>query len=171
MASERDKKQRLEDNKGVEDGTIRKGKGGKSIRKYDSESGRWKKVSIKAAAKRKATAKRYGSVLKRGGRDDSGSRPSSRSDKNVGLGGSAPTFRRPGRRPVQEKVVNVKTDPGEARRAKARAALSARTSAKSPRKIPNGFVVLRGDPPKKYKWNGERFERYTGPRPPSPKRS
>jgi hypothetical protein len=62
MASERSKKQRLEDNKGVRDGTIRRGKGGKSIRKYDAKSGRWKKMSLKGAA----AAKKYGSVSQRG---------------------------------------------------------------------------------------------------------
>lgn len=62
MPSERSKKQRLEDNKGVRDGTIRKGKDGKVLRKYDAKSGRWKKMSSKGAA----AARRYGSVSQRG---------------------------------------------------------------------------------------------------------
>ena len=168
MASERSKKQRLEDNKGVRDGTIRKGKGGKSIRKYDAKSGRWKKISVRGAAKK------YGSVLRRGidSTTDSSDSGTTRSrDKNLGLGGSAAPYKRPGRRPAQEKVVNVKIDPKDARGARTRAALSARTSAKSSKKIPIGRVVLRGASRDKYIWNGERFERYYGPRPPSPERS
>ena len=173
MASERSKKKRLKDNKGVEDGTVRKGKGGKNIRRWNKSTGRWEKVSVKGAAKD------YGSVSRRGKdettvRPESSDAPSSRADKNVGLGGTAATYKRPGVQPAKYKVVNVKpqkkTPESTAVTRGKRDPWGLRTEVvpkKSGKKIPIGKVVLRGNPPKKYKWNGERFERYTGSRQPS----
>ena len=154
--------------KGVEDGDIKLGAKKRTARRWNEKTARWEKIKVvEKRGMRLEGSKKLGTGKKQTP-PDYPSRPPSRSDKNVGLGGSAPT---PVRRPAQEKVVKVKTDPGEARRSKARATLSARTSAKSPKKIPTGLVVMRGNPRKKYIWNGERFERYYGPRPPSPKRS
>ena len=60
MASERTKKQRLKDNKGVRDGTIRKGKNGRSVRRYNAKTGRWQKVKATSAHRT------YGSISQRG---------------------------------------------------------------------------------------------------------
>lgn len=151
------------DNRGVKHGTIRKGKGGKTVRKYNANTGRWEILRV---IDKKGRTKKTKTKTETSYNPDSGTtRPG---NKNLGLGGSAAPYKRPGRRPAQEKVVNVKIDPKDARGARTGAALRARESAKSPKKIPTGRVVMRGNPPKKYIWNGERFERYTGPRPPSP---
>lgn len=157
--------------KGVEDGDIKKGAKGRTARRWNEKTARWEKMKVvEKRGIRLEGSKKLGTG-KKNTPPDYPSSPSSRADKNVGLGGSAAPYKSPGRRPAQEKVVNVKTDPSEAKKAKTRAALSARTSAKSPKKIPTGRVVMRGTPRKKYIWNGERFERYYGPRPPSPERS
>lgn len=98
MASERDKKQRLEDNKNVKDGTIRKGKGGKGLRRWNKSSGRWEKVAVKGASKT------YRSISKRGKTEDAKERESKRAkNPNLGLGGKnkkyvSPSPRKPASR-------------------------------------------------------------------------
>ena len=95
MASERDKKQRLEDNKRVRDGTIRKGKGGKGLRRWNKSTARWEKVSVKGAAKK------YGSVS-RPEIDRATYKPGSGTtrprDKNLGLGGRTKGYVSPTKR-------------------------------------------------------------------------
>ncbi len=82
MASERDKEQRLKDNKRVQDGTIRKGKGGKGLRRWNKSTGRWEKVAVKGASKT------YRSISKRGKTEDAKERESKRAkNPNLGLGG------------------------------------------------------------------------------------
>ena len=82
MASERTKKQRLNDNKGVRDGTIRKGKAGKGLRRWNKSTGRWEKVAVKNAAKT------YRSISSRGKTEDAKKRESKRAkNPNLGLGG------------------------------------------------------------------------------------
>ena len=157
--------------KGVKDGDIKKGAKGRTARRWNEKTARWEKMKVvEKRGIRLEGSKKLGTGKKQTP-PDYPSRSSSRSDKNVGLGGSAAPYKPKGRRPAQEKVVNVKIDPKDARGARTRAALSARTSAKSSKKIPIGRVVVRGASRDKYIWNGERFERYYGPRPPSPERS
>ena len=167
MASERSKKQRLEDNKGVKDGTIKKGAKGKTARRWNEKTARWEKMKVVE----KKGMRLEGNKTRKASSDsppdspsDSSSRPGG---KNLGLGGNAAPYKPSGKRPVQEKVVNVK--PGDK---KIRHDLQpAFLTPKSSKKIPIGRIVLRGNPPKKYRWNGERFERYDGSRPPSTERS
>ena len=78
----RTKKQRLNDNKGVRDGTIRKGKAGKGLRRWNKSTGRWEKVAVKNAAKT------YRSISSRGKTEDAKKRESKRAkNPNLGLGG------------------------------------------------------------------------------------
>ena len=44
--SKRTLKQRLKDNKGVKDGTLRRGAGGKTLRRYNARTGRWQVVKV-----------------------------------------------------------------------------------------------------------------------------
>ena len=44
--SQRSLEQRQADNKGVKDGTIRKGAGGKTMRRYNSKTGRWTVIKV-----------------------------------------------------------------------------------------------------------------------------
>lgn len=162
------KKSRLdkvkEDTRNIKNGERRRGPNGKMNVYYN---GRWYAAEKVEAGRTPKGNKVYGKKSNTSATVSSAKKaPAPSRPKNLGLGGSAAPYKRPGRKPAQEKVVNVKIDPKDARGARTAAALRARESAKSPKKIPIGRIVLRGNPPKKYKWNGTRFERYTGPREP-----
>jgi uncharacterized protein RhaS with RHS repeats len=152
------------DNAGVKDGTIRKGKGGKTVRRYNANTGRW---DILRVIDKKGRTKVTKKIIKT---PDS---PASESpDKNVGLGGSAAPYRRPGQRPAEENVVKGQAGKGaKPQKTPLKVEPEVKDTSKSGKKIPIGRIVLRGWPPKKYQWNGQRFEPYDGPRSPSPKRS
>lgn len=164
--------------KGVEDGDIKKGAKGRTARRWNEKTARWEKMKVvEKRGIRLEGSKKLGTG-KKNTPPDYPSRSSSRADKNVGLGGNAAPYKRPGRRPAQEKVVNVKpkkrADNPSASEKGRRDPWGSRTEVvtpKSGKSIPIGFVVLRGTPRKKYIWNGERFERYYGPRQPSPEKS
>lgn len=148
---------------GVKDGTIRKGAKGRTSRRWNEKTARWEKMKVVE----KKGMRLEGNKTKKASSDSPSDPPSDNSSrpggKNLGLGGNAAPYRRPGQRPAQEKVVNVK--PGDK---KIRHGLQPTfLTPKSSRKIPTGRIVLRGNPPKKYQWNGERWERYSGPRPAS----
>jgi len=148
--------------KGVKDGTIRKGAKGRTARRWNEKTARWEKMKVVE----KKGMRLEGNKTKKASSDSPSDNSSRPGGKNLGLGGSAPPYKRPGQRPVQEKVVNVK--PGGKR---ITSNLYSFLTPKTSKKIPTGLIVLRGNPPRKYQWNGERFEKYDGPRPPSPKRS
>lgn len=61
------------ENKGVKDGTIRKGKGGKTVRQYDAKTGRWKVLRV--IDKKGRTEKTR--TVTRPANPDPGSRPTS----------------------------------------------------------------------------------------------
>ena len=158
-----------EDNRKIRDGERRKGPNGK-MNIYNAKTKRWvrakKSDTLSDGSKEKNCGERSNtsgtvSSAKSAAKSAAKSLP-----RNVGLGGSAPPFRPPSRKPAQEKVANVKPGDKRIRHGLQPTFLNPKTS----KKTPIGRVVMRGNPPKKYIWNGERFERYTGPRPPSPKR-
>lgn len=164
--------------KGVKDGDIKKGAKGRTARRWNEKTARWEKMKVvKKRGIRLEGSKKLGTGKKQTP-PDYPSRPSSRSDKNVGLGGSAAPFKRPGLKPAEERVVRVtpkkKTDDSSPVTRGKRDPFGSRTEVvqkKSGEKIPIGFIVERGNPPRKYQWNGVRFKPYDGPRQPSAKRS
>ena len=152
------------DTRKLRDGEVREGPGGK-LNVYDEETGRWYRAKKRDTAKKSDRKTTSGTVT-------SGKRAAKKSTKGKPqLGGENKPYKpksKAGMRPAEENVVKGQAGKGaKPRNRPLKVEPEVKDTSKSGKKIPIGKVVLRGTPPKKYRWDGRRFVRYTGPRPAS----